>query len=63
MCLELFLISAAIVLAIVWFWTLDFSYWKDRGIPGPTPNLFFGNTKSFYTSSESYCLEVEEIYK
>lgn len=58
------LILVAIVLFLVYYlWTWNFNYWEVRGIPGPKPSLLYGNTKSFFFSSESYCLEVEEIYK
>lgn len=48
----------------LWLWTRNFDYWKLRGVPGPTPSLLYGNTKSFWwRSKDSYCLEVEQIFR
>lgn len=62
--IEVILLGITLLLvSIHWFWTRNFNYWQIRNIPGPKPHPFYGNTKSFYSNSSSYCLETEDIYR
>jgi hypothetical protein len=52
-----------IVLAIYYFLTYNFDYWKKRGIVGPKPTAFFGNTPSLFTQKVHIAYEYDQIYK
>ena len=42
-CYQLLIAIGAVVLAIYYYHTSIYSYWKNRGIVGPRPHPFFGN--------------------
>ncbi|XP_067209460.1 cytochrome P450 6B5 [Linepithema humile] len=43
--LEILYVFIAFFIVLYYYYKIKFNFWKKRGIPGPKPILFFGNTK------------------
>ncbi|XP_011704428.1 PREDICTED: probable cytochrome P450 6a14 isoform X1 [Wasmannia auropunctata] len=57
---------AAVILALYYYLTSNFDYWKSRGVPGPRPIPGFGNLKDFLLRKETlgdYVLKLYTDYK
>ncbi|KAK1122061.1 hypothetical protein K0M31_009905 [Melipona bicolor] len=57
----LFAISA-VVLAIYYYYTSTYNYWKNRDIPGPKPGPFFGNFWGVITRKYATATVVKNWY-
>lgn len=53
---------AAVIIALYYFLTLNFDFWKSRGIRGPQPIPIFGNFKDMLFHKISPGDFVTEIY-
>ncbi|XP_049870015.1 cytochrome P450 6B2-like [Pectinophora gossypiella] len=55
---------ALVVLAYLFYkkFTRTYSYWKIRGVKGPTPQFPFGNFKRFLTKKVSFTTLIKEFY-
>lgn len=65
MAIEVFeiLCACVIILYLLYYYlTVDFAYWKSRGINGPKPVLFFGNIAEFMLGKKSMCNIYKDIY-
>lgn len=57
---------AAVVLAVYYYFTSTFEFWKIRGVPGPKPTPVFGNIKDtmlLRTSMADYLRNLYNEYK
>lgn len=57
---------AAILLAIYYYFTSTFDFWKSRGIPGPQPIPVFGNFKDVMFNKKAagdYLMEMYNEFK
>ena len=52
----------AVVLAIYYYLTSTYNYWKNRGIPGPKPGLFLGNFWDIITRKYAAATAVKKWY-
>lgn len=54
---------AAVILALYYFFTLTFDFWKSRGVRGPRPIPGFGTLKDVKLNRISGGEHVKELYK
>ncbi|KAL5277984.1 hypothetical protein ACFFRR_002929 [Megaselia abdita] len=54
---------AIIIYLVYYYFTKNFNHWKDRGVTGPQPKLFFGNFKGAITEKRNFGYEIDDIYK
>lgn len=57
---------AALLLALYYYATLTFNFWKNRGVIGPQPLPFLGNTNELMFARKSiphYLMEIYDTYK
>ncbi|XP_043264896.1 cytochrome P450 6A1-like [Colletes gigas] len=62
---DYFVILSLIVITLLtlyYYFTLNFDFWKIRGVPGPKPVIFFGNVKDWATRKLSISQFVAKIY-
>nr|XP_034178687.1 cytochrome P450 6A1-like [Osmia lignaria]XP_034178688.1 cytochrome P450 6A1-like [Osmia lignaria]XP_034178689.1 cytochrome P450 6A1-like [Osmia lignaria] len=63
---QLLSVFAVLFLAVYYYFTSTFDFWKNRGVPGPRPIPVFGNVKDVilgkYAMNE-YVLKLYEEYK
>lgn len=61
--LVLFSLLATFILSLYIYLTRNFSYWKKRGVAGPTPFPYVGTyPKTFYYRTSNLIQETTEIY-
>ncbi|CAD1481089.1 unnamed protein product, partial [Heterotrigona itama] len=60
---QLLFAIGAVVLAIYYYQTSIFNYWKNRGIPGPKPGPFLGNFWGIITRKYAAATAVKNWYK
>ncbi|KOX72550.1 putative cytochrome P450 6a14 [Melipona quadrifasciata] len=53
---------AALLLAVYYYATSTFDFWKNRGVVGPRPLPYFGNIKDILFARKSVAVYVKEIY-
>ncbi|XP_076545505.1 cytochrome P450 6a2-like [Osmia lignaria lignaria] len=53
---------AALLFAFYYYSTANFNYWKDRGVVGPKPLPFFGNTKDLMFATVSMPEFSKDVY-
>jgi len=54
---------AVIILALYYFFTSTYDFWKSRGVTGPQPIPGFGNFKDVMFAKKSFGDYVTEVYK
>ncbi|XP_043511358.1 probable cytochrome P450 6a14 isoform X2 [Frieseomelitta varia] len=59
---QLFFAIGAVVLAIYYYYTSIYNYWKNRGIPGPIPGPFLGNFWNVITRKYATATLVKNWY-
>lgn len=59
---ELLLGIAAILLAIYYYYTSVYDTWKNRGVPGPKPSMFFGNFVEVFLKRQAVATIVKNLY-
>lgn len=58
------LVLVVLLLVLFWYWLKPkYSYWNDRGIPGPTPWPLFGNIGWHLLGRCTLGEAIREIYK
>ncbi|KAK1122066.1 hypothetical protein K0M31_009909 [Melipona bicolor] len=60
--LEVLCAVIAVLLAFCYYSTSAFSFWKNRGIPGPKPVFFFGNSMDILFSRFSAAEYVHKLF-
>lgn len=55
------LIVGALILLYVYL-TWNYKYWKNLGVPGPSPSPLLGNLPSAITHIRNVAYEVDDIY-
>ncbi|XP_023022600.1 cytochrome P450 6k1 isoform X2 [Leptinotarsa decemlineata] len=53
---------STIIILLYLYWTRNFNYWKNRGIPYKKPIPFFGNIKDVLTFRKSIGMNLKDIY-
>ncbi|XP_074032205.1 cytochrome P450 6k1 isoform X1 [Leptinotarsa decemlineata] len=53
---------SAIIILLYLYWTRNFDYWKNRGIPFEKPLPFFGNLKDVLTFKKNIGMSLKDIY-
>lgn len=53
---------AALLIALYYYATSTFNFWKCRGVVGPQPLPFLGNTNEFMFARKSLAHYLKEIY-
>lgn len=53
---------AAVVLLLYYYLTSTYDFWKNRGVNGPEPKLFFGNMKPLLLGQKSNADFTKELY-
>ena len=61
--LEILCAVTALLLAFCYYSTSAFSFWKNRGIPGPKPVFFFGNSMDILFSRLSTADYLRKVYQ
>ncbi|XP_053982863.1 probable cytochrome P450 6a14 [Hylaeus volcanicus] len=64
--MELICGIAAVLLAMYYYFSAKFNYWKDRGVPGPKPMVPFGNFMAHTLGQMSlveYAMRLYQKYK
>ncbi|XP_046752752.1 cytochrome P450 6j1-like isoform X2 [Diprion similis] len=51
---EMLCALAAILTGIWYYLVANYNFWKERGVPGPTPRLIFGNLKDIMLVRDSF---------
>ncbi|XP_068981018.1 uncharacterized protein [Bombus flavifrons] len=59
---QLLLGIAAILLAIYYYYTSVYDTWKNRGVPGPKPSMFFGNFVDLLLKRQAVATIVKNLY-
>ena len=59
---QLLFAIGAVVLAIYYYHTSIYSYWKNRGIPGPRPHPVFGNFWDIVSRKYAVATAVKKWY-
>ena len=54
---------AALVVALYYYCTSTYDFWKKRGVPGPQPLPMLGNTKDVMLAQESVAIFLHKIYE
>ncbi|XP_001844205.2 probable cytochrome P450 28a5 [Culex quinquefasciatus] len=62
MLLTITLVVSAVVALYVYL-TWNFSYWKKRNVPGPSPHPLFGNFPSFILRNHPIAVEMDNVYR
>lgn len=60
--LEILCGVAALVLLVYYYLTSTYDFWKNRGVNGPKPSLFFGNFKALFLGQQSNADFSKAIY-
>ncbi|XP_046752753.1 probable cytochrome P450 6a14 [Diprion similis] len=56
------LCAVGIILAGIWYYLVaNYSFWKERGIPGPKPEIIFGNTKDPTLVRENFGVSLKTL--
>lgn len=53
---------AAVILALYYYFTSTFDFWKSRGVQGPQPTPPFGNIKDVLLTKKSMTEYLTDIY-
>ncbi|CAD1477813.1 unnamed protein product [Heterotrigona itama] len=61
--LEILCAVTALLLAFCYYSTSAFGFWKNRGIPGPKPVFFFGNSMDILFSRLSTAEYLHKVYQ
>ncbi|KOX72547.1 putative cytochrome P450 6a20 [Melipona quadrifasciata] len=61
--LEVLCAVIAVFLAFCYYSTSAFGFWKNRGIPGPKPVFFFGNSMDIIFSRYSTAVYLYKVYQ
>ena len=59
---QLLLGIAVILLAIYYYYTSVYDTWKNRGVPGPKPSMFFGNFVDILLKRRAVATIVKDLY-
>lgn len=59
---QLLLGIAAILLAIHYYYSSAYNTWKNRGVPGPKPLMFFGNFVDLLLKRQAIATIVKNLY-
>lgn len=51
-----------VILALYYYFTMTFDFWKSRGVPGPEPTPPFGNIKDVLFSRKSMTDYLTDLY-
>uniref|UniRef100_A0A8D8AV64 Probable cytochrome P450 28a5 n=1 Tax=Culex pipiens TaxID=7175 RepID=A0A8D8AV64_CULPI len=62
MLLTITLVVSAVAALYVYL-TWNFSYWKKRNVPGPSPHPLFGNFPSFILRNHPIAVEMDNVYR
>ncbi|KAG5884528.1 hypothetical protein JTB14_029061 [Gonioctena quinquepunctata] len=54
---------SAIIILLYLYWTRNFHYWKNRGVPYVKPTPFFGNIKDVLTFKKGLGMNLKDIYE
>lgn len=54
---------ASVILALYYYYTSTYTFWKSRGVSGPRPTFFFGNVKDATLLKESMTDLLTKLYK
>lgn len=60
---QLLCVIGALLFAIYYYLTLTFDTWKNRGIPGPKPTIFFGNFQEVILKKISLAEKTKQLYQ
>ncbi|XP_020799549.1 probable cytochrome P450 28a5 [Drosophila serrata] len=52
-------VAGLLYLSMIW----NFSYWRNRRVPGPKPKIFTGNYPNLYTMKRNMIYDLNDIYK
>ncbi|XP_046753147.1 uncharacterized protein LOC124416262 [Diprion similis] len=56
------LCAVAVILTGVWYYLVaNYSFWKERGVPGPEPEIIFGNIKNIALGREFFGLSLKNM--
>lgn len=53
----------ALLFAIYYYFTSTFDTWKNRGVPGPKPMIFFGNFREVIFKKISLAEKTKRLYQ
>lgn len=60
---EVLCACVVILYLLYYYYTADFNYWTSRGVNGPKPTVFFGNTGKFMLGKKCLGDLYKEIYE
>lgn len=61
--LEIFAgLVVVLFLAVYYYLTSSFNFWKKQNVPGPTPSIFGGNLKDVILGRNHLCLTIKKYY-
>ncbi|XP_015510037.1 cytochrome P450 6a2 [Neodiprion lecontei] len=56
------LCAVAVILTGVWYYLVsNYNFWKERGVPGPEPEIIFGNIKDIALGKEFFGLSLKKM--
>lgn len=57
------ILCAVALLIVVWYYVFEYNFWRSRGVPGPRPIPFFGNSLRLALGKTNMAAYVGDIYK
>nr|XP_003704278.1 PREDICTED: probable cytochrome P450 6a13 [Megachile rotundata] len=60
---QLFSAFVVVFLALYYYFTSTFDFWKNRGVPGPRPIPVFGNAKDVVLGRETLQIYITRLYR
>nr|XP_033329017.1 cytochrome P450 6A1-like [Megalopta genalis]XP_033329018.1 cytochrome P450 6A1-like [Megalopta genalis] len=62
-CLQILSAIALVSIAVYYYLTSSFDFWKSRGVPGPEPIPVFGNIKDVFFRKKHLGIYIKQLYE